>query len=644
VTDIAVTPDLETTDLGTDVNLGRSLHRPFDIRRSRQSVFSAFLKARSKRGGKTVIMIDGDERKFTYDEIARGSFGLGSALRTGTKKGDKVGVLLPTGAGAVIGFMALSAYGRVPAMLNFTAGPRALKAACKMAEIDTIVTAHRFVELGGFHDLIKDLEEVARIVYLEDVRENLTLKDKIAGGAGPYLPHAFMSRPDPDSPSVILFTSGTEGDPKGVVLSHANVVANIEQVRDHIELFENDAVFNPLPTFHCFGLTVGSLMPLLIGLKAVCHPTPLEAKNIAKRVRKTGATILLATDTFMNQYARAGAQGDLNSLRIAVCGAERVKDETRQLVRKKYNIELLEGYGATEAAPVAAANHLVGNRPGTVGVLMSGMDHKLESVPGIEEGGLLYINGPNIMMGYLKVDQPGIIQPPEDGWHDTGDIVTVDDEGYISIRGRVKRFAKVGGEMVSLAVVENCATSIWEDNMHAAVSIPDARRGEQIILLSDCRDANRADMVSFAKNHGVTDLAVPRRVLYAPEIPILGTGKINYGVVQHIVDDLLKNPPALEVKAEPDTDADSTADAPELDAESAAAAASVGIDTLDGADGPSALGEEDALELEVEELAEDAAHAEANDEEALQEAEETLEAARSEKPPEKPKDPDVPSI
>ncbi len=526
-------------DLPSDIDLGNSLHKPFDIRQTRRTIFSAFLKARSRRGGSTKIMTDGDEREFSYDELTRASFGLGNALKTGTARGEMVGVLLPTGAGAVIAFMALSAYGRVPAMLNFTAGARSLQAACTMSEIKTIVTAHKFVELGGFEDLIKDLEAHANIVYLEDVRENLGLMDKVAGGLGPYLPWLFMAQSDPDSPSVILFTSGTEGDPKGVVLSHANVVANIEQVRDHIELYENDAVFNPLPTFHCFGLTVGSLMPMLIGLRTIFHPTPLQAKEIAKRVRKSGATILLATDTFMNQYARAGAQGDLNSLRIAVCGAERVKDETRQLVKRKYNIELLEGYGATEAAPVAAANKLTANKPGSVGMFMAGMDYKLEDVPGIDEGGRLYINGPNVMLGYLTADQPGHVQPPNGGWHDTGDIVTVDDEGYITIRGRVKRFAKVGGEMVSLAVVENCATSIWEDNMHAAVAIPDKRKGEQIILISDCADANRADMVSFAKNHGVVQLAVPSKVLHVDSIPILGTGKVNYGQVMHMVNDLL---------------------------------------------------------------------------------------------------------
>ncbi len=589
-----------------EANLGRLLSKPFDVRRTRRSIFSAFLEARGQRGGKTQIIIDGDDRKFTYDEITRAAFGLGSALRSGTKRGENVGVLLPTGAGAAIAFFAVSAYGRVPAMLNFTSGPRALKAACTMSRINTIVTAHKFVDLGGYEALIKDLEGHARIVYLEDVRENLSLGDKIAGGLGPFIPWAFMAKPHPDTPSVILFTSGTEGDPKGVVLSHANVVSNIEQVRDHIELFENDAVFNPLPMFHCFGLTLGTLMPLLIGVTAVFHPTPLQAKEIAKRVRKTQATLLLATDTFMSQYARAGAQGDLNSLRIAVLGAERVKDETRQLVRKKFNIELLEGYGATEAAPVAAANKIGGNKPGTVGKLMAGMECKLEDVPGIEEGGRLYISGPNIMLGYLKTTNPGVIEAPDGGWHDTGDIVTIDDEGYITIRGRLKRFAKVAGEMVSLAVVENCATSLWEENRHAAVAIPDKRKGEQIVLISDCKDANRADMVAFAKNHGVPELAVPRRVLHTDEIPILGTGKINYGEVAQLVHGLLDEKPAeaSPKKVEPAPEA-APETAPETKAEPeapnvTAEEPSVTAAATEPGQGPSA---EDATPAPTEELA-----------------------------------------
>lgn len=499
---------------------------------ARTDLFSGLLRARRQFGGKKEIIVDGDERVLTYDEVVRAAFGLGSALCRFTDKEENVAVMLPTGAGAVIAFYALLAYGRIPAMFNFTAGSRNLKAAGQAANVTKIVTAHKFVEIGQLQPLIDELSDRYEIIYLEDVREELSLKDKIAGALGPFIPSLFKASQGHDETGVVLFTSGTEGDPKGVVLSHENVMANVEQVRAHIDLYpETDSVFNPLPTFHCFGLTVGAVLPLVAGIKAVFHPTPLQPREIARRIRDHGTTVLLATDTFISQYARAGDQGDLMSLRLAVCGAERVRDETRQMVRKKYNIEILEGYGATEASPVVAANSVGANVPGTVGQFMSGVEHKLEPVPGIDKGGRLWVRGPNIMQGYLRSSSPGVLEPPKDGWHDTGDIVTIDKEGFIRIRGRVKRFAKVGGEMVSLAVVENCASAIWPDNMHAAAAVPDTRKGEQIILLSDCPDVNRPDILAWAQNHGVSELSVPRKVFHVDAIPVLGTGKVDYGTV-----------------------------------------------------------------------------------------------------------------
>ncbi|MEM8635279.1 MAG: AMP-binding protein [Pseudomonadota bacterium] len=511
----------------------------YNPRASQTGLFSGLMRARSEFGGGTIAVVDGDERKLTYNEIVRAAFGLGSALKKGTQREENVGILLPTGAGAIIAFYAVLATGRVPAMLNFTAGPKNIKSALKAAEIKRIVTAHKFIELGGLETLIEELKDEAEIVYLEDVREKLSLRDKIAGALGPYLPSFFHRSPHHQKPGVILFTSGTEGEPKGVVLSHENILANVEQVRAHIGLSdETDAVFNPLPTFHCFGLTMGAVLPLAAGVKAICHPSPLQPKEIAKRIRKSGSTILLATDTFISQYTRAGSEGDLDSVRLAVCGAERVRDETRQLVRRKFNIEILEGYGATEAAPVVAANKLEANKPGTVGQLMSHMESELVPVEGIDEGGRLKVRGPNVMLGYLRASNPGVIEKPQEGWHDTGDIVAIDDEGFIRIMGRVKRFAKIGGEMVSLAVVENCASAIWPDNLHAAATLPDPRKGEQIILLSDSKDANRDDILAWCQNHGTPELAVPRKVLTVDEIPVLGTGKLDYGAIQKMAEEL----------------------------------------------------------------------------------------------------------
>ena len=287
------------------------------------------MDARSRYGGTQPAIVDGDERVLTYDEIVRASLALGHALKKGTKRREAVGIMLPTGAGAVIAFFAVSAFNRVPAMLNFTNGAAGVMSALRTAKVKRVVTARRFIELAKLDGLIAELSMVAEIVYLEDVREKLSIVDKAVAGVGQFVPQLVTWGSSHSALAVILFTSGTEGEPKGVALSHENLLINVEQVRAHVALFPNDIMFNPLPTFHCYGLTVGALMPLYLGIKTVLHPTPLQPKEIVRRVKLTGATILLSTDTFMSQYARASEQGDLNSLRLAVCGAERVRDETR---------------------------------------------------------------------------------------------------------------------------------------------------------------------------------------------------------------------------------------------------------------------------------------------------------------------------
>lgn len=507
---------------------------PFRLSRARKSVLQAMLRAKNKVGGKTVVIIDADGRQLDYNEMLRASFALGSALAKLTEKGEKVAVLLPTGAGSGIAFFALNTYGRIPAMLNFTAGAKAIKAACRAAQATKIVTAHKFIELGGLEELEGHLKQDHEMIYLEDVRENISLGDKVRAVLGPIFPDLVATRVSPDDTAVILFTSGTEGDPKGVALSHMNLVANVEQARAHVDILPTDIVFNSLPTFHSFGLTGGLLLPLFVGIPAVLHPSPLQGKTIMERVRKTKSTVLFATDTFLNQYARVADKGDFDSLRFVVCGAERVKDETRTMVRREFDLMVLEGYGATEAAPVIAVNQPQRNKPGTVGRMIPGMRARLEPVEGISDGGRLHVKGPNVMQGYIFSDQPGVIHPPEDGWHDTGDIVSFDEEGCVQIRGRQKRFAKIGGEMVSLAVVENIATSLWPDCLHAAVTLPDARKGEQIVIVTEYPNAERGDMVAFARSHGIAELAIPKRVIPVSEIPVLGTGKINYVAIEKL--------------------------------------------------------------------------------------------------------------
>lgn len=512
----------------------------FKESKSHISVFGALVRARKEFGGNKEIIVDADDRVLTYTDIVRASFALGSAIKSVTKSKEKVGILLPTGAGSILSFFALQAIGRVPAMLNFTAGSRNILAACKAAEVTKIITAKRFIKIGQLEPLIEKLDPHVEFIMLEDVRKQMTKKNKIIAVLGSLMPSLFMAKPSYKKEAVILFTSGTEGDPKGVALSHKNLVSNVEQVRAHIdELYpETDVLFNPLPTFHCFGLTGGALLPLFAGIKVALYPSPLHVKMIPERIKAMGTTIMFATDTFLSRYARSSKNDELKGLRFAVCGAEQVRDETRKYVRKKFDMQILEGYGVTETSPVLAVNQPTANRSGTVGHILPSMEHRIDPVPGIERGGRLFVRGPNVMMGYITTDNPGVIQPPEGGWHDTGDVVEIDDEGFMAIRGRVKRFANIGGETVSLAVVENCADAVWPDNQHVALIRPDPKKGEQIVLVSDCPDANQTDIRTWAQSHGVSELSIPKKVYTVDEIPLLGTGKVDFNGAAKLLETL----------------------------------------------------------------------------------------------------------
>ncbi len=498
-------------------------------RRASRSIFFAFLERARKSGGGTVAVIDGDGKKISYKDIVRGAFALGGPIAKRTTKDEAVGILLPTGAGVVISLFALHGCGRIPAMLNFTAGVKNLKQAAKSAKITKVLTAKKFIEIAKLEKLVEDLSDELEFIYLEDVREEIGLPDKLRAIFGPLIPSMLAHQPNPDATGVILFTSGTEGSPKGVVLSHKNVLANVEQISNHVELDPNDVFFNPLPAFHCYGLTAGSLWPIIQGHPVVFHPSPLQTKIIPKRIFETSSTVLFATDTFLQQYMRASDEGGMSSLRIAVCGAERVRDETRQKAETKFAFQVLEGYGVTEASPVLAANQPEDIRNGTVGKMLPTIESRLEAVEGLDGAGRLHVRGANIMKGYLSPDAPGELQPlGNDGWYDTGDVVAIDDEGYVSIRGRLKRFAKIGGEMVSLTVVENCACSVWPGNMHAAAILPDPKKGEQIVLLTDYQEPDRAHLLRWAQSHGVPEIAVPKKILSVDAIPVLGTGKTDF--------------------------------------------------------------------------------------------------------------------
>ncbi len=509
---------------------------PLDPKAVEETVFDALIAARDTYGDKEILE-DQDRKPLTYTGLIRAAFVLGRKIAAMTEVGERVGILLPSSMGVVVTYYGLHAHGRVPVMLNFTSGERNIKAAIKAAGVGKVLTAQRFIQQAKLEDLVGHIESVAEVVWLDDVRKSIGLPDKLYGLMAGLMPRRFRVKTEPASPGVILFTSGSFGAPKGVVLSQSNLVANCRQVAQHIALDPDWVMFNPLPTFHCFGLTGGVLLPLLQGMKAFQYPSPLHAKQIVELLPQVKASILFATDTFLNQYARVAGPDDFSTLEFVVAGAERVRDETHHLFNTRFHgLKLLEGYGATEAAPVVAVNHPERNRPGTVGQMLPGMEWRLDPVDGIDEGGRLYLRGPNVMKGYLSPDDPDTIEPLKDGWHDTGDIVSIDDEGYVCIFGRAKRFAKIGGEMVSLTAVEGLASAVWPEARHAVVSVPDSRKGEKLVLVTDRKDADVARLAEWARSHGAPELAVPKKIMRVGEVPVLGTGKTDYVAIQQMVE------------------------------------------------------------------------------------------------------------
>jgi acyl-[acyl-carrier-protein]-phospholipid O-acyltransferase/long-chain-fatty-acid--[acyl-carrier-protein] ligase len=507
--------------------------------RTNTTLFTALLDARARHGGKFPVLEDAEFQPLTYNRLILGALVLGGKLAEFTEPGEYVGVLLPNVNGVVATFFALAAFNRRPAMLNFSAGLLNIRAAITTAGIKTVLTSRRFIEKAGLQDLIDGLEGDVSIVWLDDIKTRITAKDKITGLARMANARRFHRRFNiqPGDPAIVLFTSGSEGVPKGVVLSQANILANVRQIFAATEFHPGkDCVFNSLPVFHCFGLTAGMLLPVLNGMRCFLYPSPLHYRLIPPLIRKVKATILFGTDTFLTGYARSCQGNEMASLRLVIAGAERLRRRTRALWQDKLGIEIYEGYGATEASPVIAVNTPGRARHGTVGPLLSEMEYKLDPVPGLDEGGRLVVRGPNIMAGYLRHDNPGVLEPPEDGWHDTGDIVDIDNDGFIAIRGRAKRFAKIGGEMISLAAVEAYAANVWPDHSHAATNIADNRKGERIVLITDCPDADCGALRQWARRHGVAELMIPKNVVPVEMIPVLGTGKTDYVEIRRLAE------------------------------------------------------------------------------------------------------------
>ncbi len=528
-------------------HIGRDLHdvmtkMVFETSNSDQTLFESLINAAKTHGQHLPILEDVERAPMSYKKLILASFVLGKQFSKTTEPKEAVGVLLPNTNGTVATYMGLSAAGRIPAMLNFSAGSKAIVAAIKTANVKTIITSKRFITLGRLEQIEEEIKKVANIIYLEDIKQRINGFDKLAGMLKASFP-SLSYNPSKlnitsNSTATILFTSGSEGSPKGVALSHKNILSNCNQISAKVDFTPQDTVFNAMPIFHAFGLSDGTLLPLLSGVKTFLYPSPLHYRIVPEMIYDTNATIMFGTDTFLKGYAAKAHPYDFYSLRYVFAGAEKLSNETRTLWSDKFGIRIFEGYGATETSPVISFNTAMEFKPGTVGRLMPGISYKLEPVPGIDEGGKLLVKGPNIMKGYIKHDNPGVIIPLEDGWYDTGDIVEFDAAGFITIKGRAKRFAKIAGEMVSLTMVEQFLSKHYPQANHGIVALPCPKKGEQLILFTDLSKLERSDLITKAKSDGISDLAIPKTIYSNQKIPVLGTGKIDHVTLAKLAKDL----------------------------------------------------------------------------------------------------------
>jgi acyl-[acyl-carrier-protein]-phospholipid O-acyltransferase/long-chain-fatty-acid--[acyl-carrier-protein] ligase len=499
----------------------------------RYTLFQSLLDAAAIHGSKHVIAEDIEHRPLKYSQLIARSFILGAFLCRYTQTQENVGIMLPNGVNNLTCFFSLHAYGRVPAMLNFSGSPRNLVTACQVAQIRTIITARKFIEVAKLQRVVDSLKaQQITLIYLEDVAPQIHWWHKLLGLIASWLPGISYrwtnSRRDPAAPAVVLFTSGSEDIPKGVVLSHTNLQANRFQISARIDFGPSDLVFNVLPMFHSLGLMGGTLLPVLSGIRVFLYPSPLHYRIIPELIYETNATLMFGTDTFLAGYARYASAYDFYSIRYVFAGAEKLRDSTRRLWSENFGVRVFEGYGTTETSPVLSLNTPMHNHPGSVGRLLPGIDSRLEPIPGIQQGGKLLVSGPNIMLGYYLAADPGIISPPVEGWHDTGDIVEINEEGYVFIKGRAKRFAKTGGEMVSLTVVEEAINRLWPDDSHAVIQLPDEKKGEQIVLITTRQLADRSEIITYFSKNDLGELGIPKNILTIDQLPLLASGKIDY--------------------------------------------------------------------------------------------------------------------
>jgi acyl-[acyl-carrier-protein]-phospholipid O-acyltransferase/long-chain-fatty-acid--[acyl-carrier-protein] ligase len=484
---------------------------------------------------KRIAFEDASFTSLTYRRLLIGADALASVWRHqfSATRGERIGVMLPNVNALPATLLSLWAVRKTPALLNFSTGSATMLACIELAGLKHLITSREFLARAKIDPTPLEAAGV-RLIFLEDIRPTISRWTKVRA----LLRHTFSTGANflrspltGDETAVVLFTSGSEGTPKGVELTHRNLLANIRQATAVMDVTEADRFFNALPTFHSFGLTGGTLFPLVRGCYTFLYPTPLHYRIVPALVYDRSCTVLMGTNTFLNGYARKAHAYDFNSLRFLIAGAEKLQAATFETWAKKYGVRILEGYGATECSPIVSLNTRMDARVGTAGRLLPGIEARLEPVEGVTEGGRLFVRGPNIMKGYLNAEaQAHFLELG--GWYDTGDIAHLDTDGFVELRGRLKRFAKVSGEMVSLTAIEDSLAGAFPQFgprcQIAIVAVPDEDKGEKLIAVTNEPRLTLADARAVIRGKGLSNLSAPRELRVMSRIPKLGTGKTDH--------------------------------------------------------------------------------------------------------------------
>ncbi|MFM8470682.1 MAG: AMP-binding protein [Limisphaerales bacterium] len=512
-----------------------------------------------------VILEDATLTELTYRKFLIGAQLMGDRLAPQCTGATRVGVMLPNINATPVVLLALWQRGLIPAILNFSTGIPTMLACAELAGLKQIVTSRNFLKRFKL-DPAPFEQAGLNLLYLEDLRATITGLDRLLALASSYLPYSPSPISDPQTTAVVLFTSGSEGIPKGVELSHHNLLANTRQMLAACDLRDDERFFNAMPMFHSFGLLAGTILPLIRGNYIFIYPSPLHYRVVPTVFYDKDCTVLFGTNTFLSGYGRKAHAYDFRSLRYLFAGAEKLQQATAELWAQKFGVRIMEGYGATECSPCISACTPLEPKHGTAGRFLPGVQWKLEAVEGIGEApahpgapsspdatpqtpspmthppspavGRLFVRGPNIMKGYLNPDANAKFHSGG-GWYDTGDIVSVDAEGFVSIRGRMKRFAKISGEMVSLTAVEDALAGAFPQYgvrlATAVVTRPDEDKGEALICCTNESKLTLAEIRDAIKSKGLSNLCVPKEIAVVKEIPKLGTGKVNHRELQAMV-------------------------------------------------------------------------------------------------------------